>query len=98
MNDRPSPRVYPVESMLMAAVFIWAANYPLSKYGLSGLGVFVFNSMRFVIASIFLVLLFLRRFRWMPVASGDWPKILGIGVLANVIYQAAFVAGLNLTS
>ncbi len=98
MTFRPSPRVHPVESMLMAAVIIWAANYPVSKYGLSGLGVFVFNALRFVVASLFLVLLFVRRFRWMPVARRDWMKLLGLGVLANVIYQAAFVAGLNLTT
>jgi drug/metabolite transporter (DMT)-like permease len=98
MTFRPSPRVHPVESMLMAAVIIWAANYPLSKYGLSGLGVFVFNALRFVVASLFLVLLFVRRFHWMPVARRDWMKLLGLGVLANVIYQAAFVAGLNLTT
>jgi drug/metabolite transporter (DMT)-like permease len=91
-------RVHPVESMLMAAVIIWAANYPVSKYGLSGLGVFVFNALRFVVASLFLVLLFARRFRWMPVARRDWMTLLGLGVLANVIYQAAFVAGLNLTT
>jgi drug/metabolite transporter (DMT)-like permease len=84
--------------MLMAAVVIWAANYPLSKYGLSGLGVFLFNGLRFVVASLFLVLVFLRRFQWMPVARTDWMKLLGIGVLANIIYQAAFVAGLNLTT
>jgi drug/metabolite transporter (DMT)-like permease len=98
MNARPSPRVFPVESMLMAAVVIWAANYPVSKYGLSGLGVFVFNGLRFVVASLFLVFLFLHRFRWMPVARGDWMKLLGLGLLASVIYQAAFVTGLNLTT
>ena len=98
MNELRSPRHYPVESLLMAAVIIWAANYPLSKYGLSGLGVFVFNSMRFMIASLFLVILFLRRFRWVRIAEGDWPKIIGLGVMGNVIYQAAFVAGLNLTT
>jgi drug/metabolite transporter (DMT)-like permease len=98
MNGRPSPRAYPVEAMLMAAVIIWAANYPISKYGLTGLGVFVFNGLRFVVASLFLVLLFLRRFRWMPIAQADWMKLVGLGILGNVIYQAAFVTGLNLTT
>ncbi len=98
MNSRLSPRVYPVESMLMAAVIIWAANYPVSKYGLAGLGVFVFNGLRFVVASIFLVLLFVRRFRWMSVAQQDWGKLVGLGVLGNVVYQVAFVTGLNLTT
>ena len=70
MKDR-TPRVYPVESLLLAAVVIWAANFPLSKYALSGLGVFVFNGLRFVVAAIFLVLLFLRRFRWIPIARED---------------------------
>ena len=98
MNVRPSLRAYPVESMLMAAVVIWAANYPVSKYGLSGLGVFVFNGLRFIVASVFLVLLFLRRFRWMPVAGTDWMPLIGLGILGNVVYQAAFVTGLNLTT
>ena len=84
--------------MLMVAVIIWAANYPVSKYGLDGLGVFVFNGLRFVVASLFLILLFVRRFRWMPVAHEDWGKLLGLGVLGNVIYQVAFVTGLNLTT
>ncbi len=98
MNSRPPSRVYPVESMLMAAVIIWAANYPVSKYGLTGLGVFVFNGLRFVVASLFLVLLFVRRFRWIPMAHDDWGRLLGLGVLGNVIYQVAFVTGLNLTT
>jgi drug/metabolite transporter (DMT)-like permease len=98
MNARPSPRVYPVESMLMAAVVIWAANYPISKYGLSGLGVYVFNGLRFVVAGLFLVVLFLRRFQWMPVARNDWGRLVGLGLLGNVVYQAAFVTGLNITT
>ena len=98
MNNRPSTRVYPVESMLMVAVIIWAANYPVSKYGLNGLGVFVFNGLRFVVASVFLVGLFVRRFRWLPVAREDWGKLVGLGILGNVIYQVAFVTGLNLTT
>jgi drug/metabolite transporter (DMT)-like permease len=98
MNGRSPSRLYPVESMLLAAVLIWAANYPVSKYGLNGLGVFVFNALRFLVASVFLVLLFVRRFQWMPVEKNDWLKILGLGILGNVIYQAAFVAGLNLTT
>lgn len=98
MNSRTSSRVYPVESMLMAAVIIWAANYPVSKYGLNGLGVFVFNGLRFVVASAFLVFLFVRRFRWNPVAQEDWGKLVGLGVLGNVVYQVAFVTGLNLTT
>lgn len=87
-----------VEALLLVAVTIWAANYPVAKYGLTGLDVFVFNSIRYVVAAALLVGIFVARFRWVPVTPDDWWKIIGAGFLANVVYQIAFITGLSLTT
>lgn len=91
-------RTNSVEPLLIVAVVIWAANYPVSKYGLSGIDVLVFNSLRFLVASAALVAYFLKRFHWSPVSPPDRGRVLSVGVLSNVIYQIAFVSGLSLTT
>src|SRR5512142_2941890 len=87
------------ESLLLLAAFIWGVNYPVAKYGLSGLNVFLFNAIRYVVATLFLIAMFaLLRQTWQPIARRDWWKIIGIGFVGNVLYQIAFVVGLSLTT
>ncbi len=88
-----------LEAQLLFAVLIWAANYPLAKYGLTGLDPFIFNSIRFVIAAGILILPFVAgTSAWTPVLDKDRTKLFWTGFIANVIYQIAFVLGLSLTT
>jgi len=86
------------ELSLLAVMVVWAANYPLAKFALGGMNTFVFNAVRFVVASAVLVLLFRLRSTWQPIRREDWPKLIRAGLVGNVVYQMAFIIGLSLTS
>jgi drug/metabolite transporter (DMT)-like permease len=86
------------ELMMLVTIAIWAGNYPLSKYGLTGLPPNVFNGIRFLVASLFLSLLFLRNVRWRPMPVADRNGLLAVGFLGNVVYQAGFMIALSLTT
>ena len=91
-------RTFPTELQLLLVVLIWAVNYPIVKYGITGLNIFVFNSIRFIVAGIFIWIFFLGQSRWTPVERRDWKGLLQAGVIAHVLYQIAFIVGLNLTT
>jgi drug/metabolite transporter (DMT)-like permease len=86
------------EALLLVVVLIWALNAPLAKYGLSGLNVWIFNSIRFVCGAIVLSAVFLRRSEWARVTSNDWMRLVRLGIIANVVYQFAYIWGLKLTT
>lgn len=80
------------ELSLLLVAFIWAANYPVIKFGILGLDVFVFNAIRFVTAGALLSLLFITKMQWQKFEPKDWFKLIGIGIIANVLYQVAFIS------
>ena len=103
--NRPPPRQVRTghdlraESLLLLVVLTWAANYPVTKYGIAQLDIFVFNAIRYVVASLLLALLFrATRSTWAPVGAGDWLKLLRAGFIASVLYQIAFITGLSMTT
>jgi drug/metabolite transporter (DMT)-like permease len=84
--------------LLMGAVF-WAANYPVVKYGISGIEKFAFNGLRYFISAGVLLLLYRAlRLPWTRVEPADWMRLIWAGVVAHVMYQMAFITGLNLTT
>ncbi len=87
-----------VELLLLAVVSIWALNAPFVKYGLGGLDIWVFNGIRFTVASLLLLGIFLWRNTWVPVIRSDWPKLIGLGLLGNFFYQLFYIFGLNITT
>lgn len=95
--DTPKdPNVLKAELLLLVVVCIWAIHYPIAKYALSGMNIFVFNSMRYIVATIVAWILFAARSRWVPVT--DWKPVIIAGIVASVIYQITFIIGLNLTT
>lgn len=86
------------ELLLFAMTIVWAINYSVAKYGLTGIDIFVFNSIRYVVATATIILMMLPRWEWRPIARRDVPQLLQAGVIASVIYQVAFVVSLNLTT
>lgn len=83
---------------LLIMVFVWAANYSLAKFCISVLNIFVFNGIRYLCASLLLLAIFLARSHWTPVNRADWKRLLEAGFIANVLYQIAFIIGLNMTT
>jgi len=98
LSESPQRRERRAEFLLLVVVIIWAANYPVIKYGIGALSPFVFNAVRYVAAAAVLAIMLFRRSEWQPVAAGDWNRLLRAGIVANVIYQIAFIVGINLTT
>ena len=98
MNPEHKPSERSAELLLLVVVFIWALNAPLAKYGIGGLDFLVFNSIRYVVAFVLLVGIFRSRNTWTHVPRPDWLKLIGLGVVANVIYQFLYIFGLKLTT
>jgi drug/metabolite transporter (DMT)-like permease len=99
MNNESSPSAErKAELLLLIVVVIWASNFPLAKFGIQGLDIFLFNGIRYVSAFLVMIVLFRLRFTWQETSSGDWLKMIGVGFLANVVYQLAFIIGLKFTT
>ena len=82
----------------MSVVLIWAANYPLTKFGLIALDPFVFNSIRFIVAFLLLVVLLLMQSRSLKIDRADRLPLFRLGFILSVVYQCAFIIGINNTS
>jgi drug/metabolite transporter (DMT)-like permease len=97
-ESSPTPSERSVEVLLLLVVFIWAANAPLAKFGISGLDIYVFNAIRYVVAGVALTSIAVLRSGWRAVDRKDWPNLIALGLLANVVYQLAYIIGLKNTS
>jgi drug/metabolite transporter (DMT)-like permease len=86
------------ESLLLIVVLIWAANAPLVKFGLSGLDILVFNSLRFLVAGTTLAIIYFARSSWKRMPKSDWLKLIGLAIIAHVIYQMAYIFGIKNTT
>jgi drug/metabolite transporter (DMT)-like permease len=86
------------ESLLLVVVVIWAANSPLVQFGISGLEIPIFNSIRFLIAAATLIAIHFTRSGWRHVTQTDWWKLIGLGLIAHMFYQFAYLYGLKNTT
>jgi drug/metabolite transporter (DMT)-like permease len=86
------------ELLLLAVALIWASNYPLTKFGLAALDIFVFNSIRFLVAFVLLVVIMSARSISLKVDSSDRKSIFQLGIIVSIIYQCAFILGIKNTS
>ncbi len=98
MSDHDKRHEYRAESLLLVVVVIWAANYPMAKWGITGLNIYVFNAIRFTVASLVVAAMFMVRSSWQPVTRGEMRKLIGTGFVANVLYQVVFILGLSMTT
>lgn len=98
MIERNRAQVLKAELLLITVAIIWAGNIPLLKWGIAGLDFYILNGIRFAVASIFLATIYFSRSQWTPIARRDWPKLVGTGIVANVLYQIVFIIGLTMTT
>lgn len=94
----PDRSVRSTESLLLVVVVIWAANASLVKFGLSGMEILVFNSIRFLVAGVSLTVIYLARSAWKSVPRDHWIKLIGLGIIAHVLYQMTYIFGLKNTT
>ena len=98
MNTPQKPRRVMAESLLLFTVVIWAANYPLAKFSLSGLHPFVFNSIRYVTATLVIWLVVVTNRVPVKIHKGDVSRLLGVGMIGSVFYQVVFIIGLAMST
>ena len=86
-----------VESLLLLVAVIWALNFSVVKFTLEEIDPMSFNAFRFMLAIGFMWFVLLRSGQKLKVHKGDWPKLIGLGLLGNLLYQSLFIVGINFT-
>src|SRR5690606_10857312 len=77
------------EASLALMVCIWGLNFAVAKRALASIDPLAFNAMRYVIASVFVLVVLRVQGRLVMPARTDWPRILILGIFGNTIYQLA---------
>ncbi len=90
-------RRFPPDLAIGLLVLIWGSNFSVVKAALAEFSPLAFNSTRFVLAS-----LVLAAFLWISgvrprFQKGDTLRLVGLGLLGNVVYQALFIHGIHWT-
>jgi drug/metabolite transporter (DMT)-like permease len=86
-----------VELSLLLVALIWALNFTVVKATLTQIDPMSFNAFRFMMAIVFMLFVILKRGEKIVVHKGDWPKIIMLGLLGNLVYQFLFIYGINFT-
>jgi drug/metabolite transporter (DMT)-like permease len=93
----PVPSSRWTEASLALMVLIWGVNFAVAKAALAAFDPLAFNALRFAIASV-AVYAVLRARGPVPLPERrDVPRVLVLGLVGNVLYQMAFIVGLDLT-
>lgn len=85
------------ETSLSLMVFVWGVNYVVVKQALGAFAPLAFNALRFPIASLLVFGILRAQGPLGTPERRDLPRILVLGVLGNVVYQMAFIIGLDYT-
>ncbi len=96
-TSRAEPTRVPPELALLVMVGIWAVNFSVAKLGLAALSPLAFNALRFPLAAA-VVFAALRARGALPLPEPRHRlRIVGLGLLGNVVYQQLFILGLDRT-
>ena len=73
-------------------------NISLVKWTVEKFDVFVYNGVRYIIALIVITLIYFYRYKWKTIERKDILKIIGLGLMSNVVYQMSFIVGIRRTT
>lgn len=90
-------RKYFTDLSLILVAVIWALNFSIIKVTLEEIDPYSFNALRFVFATGLLWLVARRRGYSLRVQKEHFWKMLGIGLIGNLLYQCLFIIGIDLT-
>lgn len=85
------------EAGLALMVLVWGVNFAVVKQALAAFDPLAFNVLRFLLASLFVYAVLRARGPLRLPARADVPRLLLLGLVGNVLYQFAFIFGLDLT-
>src|SRR6056297_1615481 len=83
-------------SLLFLAV-IWGLNFTVIKASLAEIDPYSFNSIRFVLAALFMWGIVIKRKLWFTIDKKDIIPLIILGLVGNLFYQWLFIIGINLT-
>jgi drug/metabolite transporter (DMT)-like permease len=76
---------------------IWALNFSIVKVSLEEMDPYSFNALRFIFATAMLSYFARKRGYSLKVRKEHFWKLVGIGIVGNVLYQLFFIIGVNYT-
>ncbi len=85
------------ESALAVMVLVWGVNFAVVKGVLARMDPLAFNAIRFVIASLAVAAVLRAQGRLALPEGRDWLRFAMLGLVGNVLYQVAFILGLDRT-
>lgn len=85
------------EGSLLLMVFIWGVNFAVVKQALEAFSPLAFNAVRFVVASAMVLVVLRMQGPLQRPAREDWPRLVVLGLVGNLLYQLAFIFGLDRT-
>jgi drug/metabolite transporter (DMT)-like permease len=86
-----------IELLLLLVACIWALNFSLVKIGLNEIDPMSFNALRFLLATILMWTVVLKRGIWVPIRREDRWNLVVLGLTGNLLYQLLFIFGLERT-
>lgn len=86
-----------IEMLLLLVAFIWALNFSFAKIGLREIDPMSFNAMRFLLATLLMWAVVLKRRVWVPIRREDRWNLIILGLTGNLVYQLLFIFGLERT-
>ncbi len=88
-------RRFPPDLAIVLLVLIWGSNFSVVKSALSEFSPLAFNATRFVLASAVLAVYMAAFGKRVRFEKGDVLRLVGLGLLGNVVYQALFIFGID---
>ncbi len=88
---------YLTDFSLVFVAILWALNFSVAKISLQEIDPNSFNVLRFILAFLVLYIVAWKRGVSIKVKKEHFWKMVGLGLLGNLVYQLAFIIGLNYT-
>jgi drug/metabolite transporter (DMT)-like permease len=92
-----TPSTLGTELGLAAMILIWGVNFAVVKRALDVFEPLGFNALRYLLASVFVLVVLGARGKLSLPAREDLPRIVILGLIGNLVYQMAFILGLERT-
>ncbi|MCB0214253.1 MAG: EamA family transporter [Anaerolineae bacterium] len=86
------------DGLLLLTVCFWGVNFSVVKFALSILPPLAFNGLRFVFASVLLLVIAFRNGQRFNFQRRHIAPLIGLGLVGNTLYQVLFVFGVNNTT
>ena len=87
-----------IDIMLIGMSFVWGINFSVVKTALTDLSPLSFNSLRFGLASLFILTLLWVLERDLSFRREDIGRLVLLGLIGNTVYQLLFIHGIARTT